>query len=361
MSDRTATSPVTRSFFRRLTPIVVVSVFYFGMLVYPVLRIRNLILSEPAGTPELLAIMLGPLLGRLLYEWRPATWSRWLSAVALTWLGISFIAFTLVLGWEIIHLFVPLDDRVSGFSLLFLISLLSLVGICNAQLPIVRTVAIPAPAALRGTTFAQISDVHVGSRSGRYLKRVVAKINARKPDYVLITGDLIDFRDITAAELSPLSDLDAPVYLVIGNHERYVDLAAICERLRSLGVHVLRNESLLLGDIQLLGIDDSERKSQVRSVLEQLEPVPDKFRVLLYHRPDGARDAAQWGVDLMLCGHTHNGQIMPFNLLVRRFFPRICGLYTIEQLHLYVSSGTGTWGPILRLGSRSEIGMIRLS
>ena len=112
--------------------------------------------------------------------------------------------------------------------------------------------------------------------------------------------------------------------------------------------------------MQLIGIDDAEPKSQVSKVLNTLQPDPEGYRVLLYHRPDGADDAARWGVDLMLCGHTHNGQIVPFNFLVRRIFPRIKGLYEIDDMRLYVSPGTGTWGPILRLGSRCEISIITL-
>ena len=233
-------------------------------------------------------------------------------------------------------------------------------GLWSAQSLTVKHLNIAAPAALKETTFAQISDVHVGSRSTRFLQRIVTRVNALEPDYVLITGDLIDHRDISSAELSSLGELNAPTYFIIGNHERYVDLTAICERLRNLNVHVLRNDSYDLGDIQLLGIDDAEARNQVASVLQQLEPLADKFRILLYHRPDGAQDAADWGVDLMLCGHTHNGQIMPFNLLVRRFFPTICGLYNVGGLTLYVSPGSGTWGPVLRLGSRCEISMIHL-
>ena len=113
--------------------------------------------------------------------------------------------------------------------------------------------------------------------------------------------------------------------------------------------------------VQLLGIDDAEPKTQVGKVLPYLTPLPDKFRILLYHRPDGAQDAADWGAHLMLCGHTHNGQIVPFNYLVRRVFPRICGLYDVDALKLYVSPGTGTWGPTLRLGSSSEITLIQLT
>ena len=125
-------------------------------------------------------------------------------------------------------------------------------------------------------------------------------------------------------------------------------------------MRVLRNESLEVGPFQLVGIDDAEPKTQVGRMLPYLPALPDRYRILLYHRPDGARDAADWGAHLMLCGHTHNGQIVPFNYIVRRVFPRICGLYRIDGLHLYVSQGTGTWGPILRLGSRCEIGVLHL-
>jgi predicted MPP superfamily phosphohydrolase len=189
---------------------------------------------------------------------------------------------------------------------------------------------------------------------------LVRHVNRENPDHILITGDLVDFENISSTELGALADLKAPAWFIIGNHERYVDLEAICERLRGLGITVIRNSTVNIGEIQLIGIDDAEPKTQVGNVLKNMEAEPDAFRILLYHRPDGAEDAAAWGAHLMLCGHTHNGQIVPFNFIVRRVFPRIQGLFDVHGMHLYVSPGTGTWGPVLRLGSRSEIGMITL-
>jgi len=218
------------------------------------------------------------------------------------------------------------------------------------------------PEELDGFSLVQLSDVHIGNTIGRdFVENMVKRANAANGDAIVITGDLIDFRDISESELTPLGNFEAPAYFIIGNHERYVDLTEICQRLTNLGIRVLRNESVDLGDIQLIGIDDAESKRQVASVLRSIQVQPDRFRVLLYHRPDGAADAARWGAHLMLCGHTHHGQIMPFNFVVQRIFPQIRGLYEVEGLSLYVSPGTGTWGPILRLGSRSEIGMIELN
>jgi predicted MPP superfamily phosphohydrolase len=171
----------------------------------------------------------------------------------------------------------------------------------------------------------------------------------------VITGDLIDFSGITRDQLRALGTFDAPCFFAIGNHERYVDLTAICERLRSLGVRVLRNEAALAGPFQIIGIDDVDKPTTVAKTIETIGVARDRYSVLLYHRPDGFDSAAEHDVKLMLAGHTHAGQIIPFNFIVKKVYPRLRGLYREGESLMYVSPGTGTWGPILRFGSRSEI------
>jgi predicted MPP superfamily phosphohydrolase len=348
---------------RYVAPVTVVSFFYFALLVYPVLRIWNLLLPPP-GTPELLLIMVGPLLPRMAAEWFPGVIGRTLSALSLTWLGICFLAFTVVVCWEIVRLAIPLPLDTWGLILCAIVLLLAGYASFNAQrlvtteVPI--TVSANSPMGVADKRLAQISDVHIGSRQPGFLTRVVSRTNALAPDCVLITGDLIDFRAISERELECLGTLEAPAFFIIGNHERYVDVEDICQRLRNLGIKVLRNESVVHDDFQIVGIDDADARDQVNRHLPAFEKRLDKYRILLYHRPDGAEAADDWGAQLMLCGHTHNGQIMPFNLLVRRIFPRILGRYRIGEMTLYVSPGTGTWGPVLRLGSRSEISIIHL-
>lgn len=351
---------VARHLWRRTAPLLAANIFYFGILVYPILRIIELLAGSLPGTPILLLVMVGPLAGRLAYEFFPGSLTRWLSAVALTWLGLCFLAFLLVLSFEALRWIIPLPGFTWGMILAGTLGGAGLIAFVNAQQIRTREIRISDSRAPQGLRLAQISDVHVGSRSGRFLSRVVRRVNAEQPDLVLITGDLIDFSDISSAELAGLAELEAPAYFIIGNHERYVDLEAICTRLRGHGIHVIRNDTVLIDRLQLIGIDDAEPRSQVRRVLTTLTPAADSYRMLLYHRPDGAEDAAAWGAHLMLCGHTHNGQIMPFNFIVRRVFPRICGLYEVDGMKLYVSPGTGTWGPVLRLGSRSEISLFTL-
>lgn len=361
MSETTyTTAHWPRRLWRRIAPLIVVSTFYFGVLVYPVLRIRMLLSPEVPGTPVLLLIMVGPLIGRLAYEFFPCPLTRFTSAVSLTWLGICFMAFMLVLSFEIARRVIPLADFTWGVVLGVCVTGLAIYAWINAHRLQVRKMDITAGHELAGRRIVQISDVHVGSRSGRFLARVVRRVNTLAPDYVLITGDLVDFRDITTGELASLGEIAAPAYFIIGNHERYVDLEAICARIASLGVHVIRDATVNLPGMQLIGIDDAEPRSQVGRVLKGLNPAADAFRILLYHRPDGAEEAAAWGAHLMLTGHTHNGQIVPFNFVVRRIFPRIRGLYRIGAMQLHVSPGTGTWGPVLRLGSRSEISLFTL-
>jgi predicted MPP superfamily phosphohydrolase len=120
-------------------------------------------------------------------------------------------------------------------------------------------------------------------------------------------------------------------------------------------VHVLRSRSIVHGPAQVIGIDDSGHPAQVKRELAGIEVDPQRFVLLLYHRPHGLADAATAGVDLMISGHTHNGQIVPFNLVVARVFEQVVGLFRHGQTQLYVSPGTGTWGPVMRLGSRGEV------
>jgi uncharacterized protein len=337
----------------------VVTALYFSILVYPVVRLIGLLLPGwTPGTVALLAIIVGPILGRVIYERHPRPATRTLAAAALTWLGLCFLLFALLVPFELVNLFVAVPAQPAGFVLAALLVSFGVGGFVNAQLLHVRHVAVPATPAVHGRRIVQISDVHIGSRSPALLERIVARTNALAPDYVLITGDLIDFAGISRAELAPLAELSARTYFAIGNHERYVDLVAIDERLRALGIVVLRDEARTDGPFQFIGIDDVDKPAKVAASLAQIALSPQHYQVLLYHRPDGFEPAAARGIALTLAGHTHAGQLVPFNFIVKRVYPRIRGLYELDGARLYVSPGTGTWGPILRLGSRSEITLI---
>lgn len=332
---------------------------YYSILVYPVVRLIGLVVPHwTPNTLELLVIIVGPILARVVYERLPNAATRTLAATALTWLGICFQLFALMLVFELVNLVFALPSHASGLVITAIITALAVAGFVNAQMLYVRRIAVPAPAAVVGRTIAQISDVHIGSRSPKLLKRIVKRVNALAPDHVVITGDLIDFAGISRLELAPLGEFSTAAYFAIGNHERYVDLAAIDERLRALGLIVLRDQAVTSGPFQFIGIDDVDSAARIPAALSRIDVSPDHYSVLLYHRPDGFDAAADKGIALMLAGHTHAGQLIPFNLIVKRVYPRLRGMFELNGSRLYVSPGTGTWGPILRIGSRSEITLI---
>jgi predicted MPP superfamily phosphohydrolase len=235
----------------------------------------------------------------------------------------------------------------------------------------VRRVPVPLgklPAGMHGTTIVQLSDVHVGPTIGRrFLERVVEKVNALEPDVVAITGDLVDGSvPRLAPHVAPLGRLRARhgVFFVTGNHEYYSGAEEWCAHLAGLGVRVLRNERVRIGtegdSYDLAGVDDFAGRhfggghgADIARALAGRDE--SREVVLLAHQPRAVVEAERAGVGLTISGHTHGGQIWPFNFLVRLQQPVTSGLARFGRSLVYVSNGTGYWGPPMRLGSPAEI------
>jgi len=246
---------------------------------------------------------------------------------------------------------------------------LTLVGMLQARRPRVVHVTVPIrdlPGDLQGFRIAQLSDLHVGPTiRRRFVAAVVQRTNRLAPDLVAVTGDVADGLVPELREhVEPLGGLVAPhgTFFVTGNHEYFWDVGGWTRELARLGVDVLLNEHRLLvrgnGRLLLAGVTDLSAASDPAGALAGA-PASD-VRVLLAHQPKSAYAARDAGFDLQLSGHTHGGQYFPFNLLVRLFQPFVAGLHRLERMWLYVSRGTGYWGPPLRLGAPSEITLIEL-
>ena len=219
-----------------------------------------------------------------------------------------------------------------------------------------------------------ISDVHLGHHRGKdYLAKIVKETNKRKPDIVLINGDLVDSNAaLRSGVLSPLSQFEAPVYFTGGNHESYVDTQRALELIRKHGVRILHNEVVNTHGIYLVGLDymnpdentfdmhPSEDKRTIKQVLPAITLKNDKPSVLMHHSPVGVRYVSAKGIDLMVSGHTHAGQMFPGTLLAHIFFPFTKGLYKEGNTQVFVSQGAGTYGPRMRLSSYNEINLIHL-
>jgi hypothetical protein len=228
------------------------------------------------------------------------------------------------------------------------------------------------PPALSGLSIVQLTDVHIGPTIGRkFLEHVVDRTNAQKPDVIAITGDLVD-GSVAAlrAHVEPLARLQARygVYFVTGNHEYYSGADEWMAELQRLGIRVLHNERVRVGDqasIDLAGVDDPTARgsgfgADYARVFEGVDP--ERELVLLAHQPSQITHAARAGVGLQLSGHTHGGQIWPFGALVRLNQPYVAGLHQ-HNLHtqIYVSRGTGYWGPPMRLLCPAEITKVVLA
>lgn len=207
--------------------------------------------------------------------------------------------------------------------------------------------------------FIQLSDIHIGSNTKHDLERVMEKINNLKYDFVVITGDLVDEDYAQFEDLEPLNKIEAPVYYITGNHEYYLRHKHFSQFISKTDIHDINDQKAAFEEIDIYGIDE---KSSVKEVLNELQISPQRYSLGLMHEPDTSemKDAESAGIDLMLSGHTHNGQIFPFTLMVRAKYKFIQGLYELGNMFIHVSQGTSTWGPKMRLGTHNEITLIHL-
>ncbi|RYY93369.1 MAG: metallophosphoesterase [Comamonadaceae bacterium] len=253
----------------------------------------------------------------------------------------------------------------------------SVLGFANAR----RTAAvrrvqvrIPGlPAALQGLRIVQITDIHVGPTiKVAYLQAIVDRVNALQPDVIAVTGDIVDGSvPELQAHVAPLGTLRARhgSYFVTGNHEYYAGVHAWTREMQRLGLHVLHNSHVVLqhgdGQLVLAGVpdygahhfDEAHRSDPAAALAGAPGNAP---RVLLAHQPRTAPAASAAGFDLQLSGHTHGGQFFPWSFFVPLQQPYTAGLHRLGGLQVYVSRGTGYWGPPKRLFAPSEIAEITL-
>jgi predicted MPP superfamily phosphohydrolase len=221
-------------------------------------------------------------------------------------------------------------------------------------------------------SMVQISDIHIGGLIDKnFIKSLVDKVNILKPDVVVITGDLVDTKlDFAKPALDELKNIQSKfgTYFIVGNHEYFHGVQPIINYVNSLGIKTLENENIYIGQknegFYLCGVYDrfgnkyGAYKPDINKALENTQNEPT---VLLAHQPKYVNEIETKGIDLILCGHTHGGQIFPFNFLVKLQQPYVRGLHIHNEFtQVYVNKGTGFWGPPMRLGASSEITYLKL-
>jgi uncharacterized protein len=298
---------------------------------------------------------------------------RVLYKVSAVWLGLlSFLIFGAIGTWVVFGLgwlarldlnFHRILEILSGIGLV-----LGFFGLFNASSTRITRATVRLtnlPAAWRGRRAALISDLHLGHvRNSSFLRRIVAKLLKEQPDAVFIAGDLFDGTAIDAQQAAePLKQLMAPrgVYFVAGNHEQFGSDSKYLNAVAAAGVRVLSNEKVEVDGLQIIGVPyrNAFQRSRFVSVLRAIGLDRDRASILLTHAPDNLEVAEAAGVSLQLSGHTHLGQFVPWSWAARWVYRQfVYGLSRIGNMQVFTSSGVGTWGPPLRLGSNPEIVML---
>ena len=289
---------------------------------------------------------------------------------AAVWMGfLSFLLIAALASWVVFAI-----SSLAGIGInfhllvevLFTIAIaLGLYGVWNAGWTRVTRARVRLenlPDAWRGRKAALISDVHLGHvRNRNFLERIIAKVLREEPDLIFIAGDLFDGTAIDAHKAAePLSQLTAPhgVYFVAGNHEQFGDDSQYLSAIAATGVRVLKNEKVNVDGLQIVGVPyrDAVGKGGLASVLKRVPLDRERASILLTHAPDDPASAEALGFSLQLSGHTHLGQFIPWSWMARRVYRQfVYGLSRIGRMQVFTSSGAGTWGPPLRLGSNPEI------
>jgi len=310
-------------------------------------------------------------LGRVYGHQRTGVAAATLEFIGMNWMAMLFLLFVALLAVDIVTGFGFLLPRVSpslrGWALIAgaLLSVIALIQ--GLRPPVVRSYEVPLPgfpAQLDGLVLVAVSDLHIDSVPGnRWLAARVAQVQAQRPDLVVLLGDIFEGHGPPPDELlAVLRRLSAPlgVWGVRGNHEFYGNGEKSAGVLGTAGIQMLRNRWVQIRPSFILaGVDDLT--TLYRSGLSG-DPISQALRgrpagstLLLSHTPWQAEKAAGAGTSLMLSGHTHGGQIWPFNYLVRRVYPLLAGRYQVSGMPVIVCRGTGTWGPRMRLWHPGEI------
>ncbi len=283
-------------------------------------------------------------------------------------LGLAFIAFCVTAGCAILYIFLK-SVHVAAREYLGIISLLMLGvlfayslwgGFTEPQLKHVN-VALPK---LPGLKMAVISDAHLGlGVSYKRWDKALTKLESQSPDIVLVLGDLFEYGPDADKYAARLAAFKTPLgtYGVLGNHEYYNNFQAALDFYQKANITLLQNELVTLPNgLQIAGLKDIRTARVTPQETEALLAKANKTAplILLSHTPLYAEEAAQSGADLMLSGHTHNGQIWPFNYLVKLQFPRVYGLFDVAGMNFYITSGMFYWGVPLRLFAPSELPLV---
>lgn len=289
-------------------------------------------------------------------------------------MGFTLYLMMSVLLVDLVHFLVKVKPVYYGMTAVLIALIVTVFGIWHSYNLKTTSIEVPIKGITKEMRALHISDIHIGHFRGKnFIQKIVDTTKGLDIDVVFLTGDLFDGKIKLKNEvIAPFKQLEVPIYFVEGNHDGYTDSKRIKQELRETGIIVLENEVTNWGEFQIIGLDNMPADSQsvnmhttgdrvtIKAILSTLDIDKEKPSILLHHSPVGINYANEQGVDLYLAGHTHGGQLFPVNYIAKLMFPYSKGLYEYNGTNIYVSQGTGTFGPPLRVGTRSELAVVIL-
>lgn len=315
-------------------------------------------------------------LSTLLARWRENLFTRGIYFFSGFWIGLLLnLLMALAVIWLIIfagNLFGHFPNRaILGIIFFILAFAVSVYGAWSSFNPKIKKITVKIPNLSenwRGKKIVQLADIHLGHiyREG-FMKKIAKEVNLINPEMVLVTGDLFDGMDGELENpIKPINSIKTRkgIYFVTGNHETYLGLNEVFKALQKTNVTVLKDEVVNVDGLKIIGIsyprreEDKNIVSVINSMRKDFLGVPN---ILMYHSPVNIEQIKNSGVNLELCGHTHNGQVFPLGFLTKIFYGGYdYGLFKIGNFTLYTTNGVGTWGPPMRIGNAPEIVEITL-
>ena len=300
---------------------------------------------------------------------------HFLNMFAFIWLGIIAISFWFFIFQRITAFFMPNHKELLAIVTLVIIGLVSVYSVFNGlRTPVIRNLTIPVknlPQEFEGFKVVMMADNHLeGFKSKGRVKKTVEIVNSLNPDLVLIAGDLVDpgalGEPIFCEELKKIKSKHG-VMVAPGNHEFYTGMQAFRELSKCANIKVLDNTFTTIGEtLQIVGLQDDQGRQFLDNGGPDIDKAmdgcdPTKPTIMLYHRPFLFDEGIERGVDLLLAGHTHAGQIPPMEAIVWLYYKYPYGLYEKDGAHIYTTSGVGFWGPPMRFLVKPEIVEIKLT
>ena len=300
---------------------------------------------------------------------------RVLYTISASWLGFATYLFLASCVYALVLFVMRIfgaDHSMAWFGMLCLVLavIVSVYGLIHARDMRVKEINVSLsglPTSWQGKKAVWVSDIHLGAIYGQdFARDIVSKINDAHPDIVFIGGDVYDGTKVNESEIiKPFADLHPAlgVYFITGNHEEFRDNGPYLTAVKSVGMHVLNNEMITIDGVQLIGVDDRDSidAAKFQKFISGLNIDKNKPSILLKHQPSQLAIAADAGISMQISGHTHRAQIWPLNFFTTMIFKGYdYGLNKWGNMLEYTSSGVGTWGPPMRVGSDSEIVVLDL-